>query len=56
MTDDKIKVTAESRAHPNLRKLARALIALARRELDAEANAQAQRAAEGGDDKLGDAA
>lgn len=33
--NDKVKVTSEMRAHPNLRKLARALLALAARQQEA---------------------
>lgn len=46
---DRIKVRAERRSEPNLQKLARALISIARRQLQAEREAAAER-------KPGDAA
>lgn len=36
--DKKVKVTMEARSEPQLRKLARALISLAQRKLEAEAS------------------
>lgn len=46
---NKVKVSADRRSDPNLQKLARALISIARRQLQAEPEASAER-------KPGDAA
>ena len=43
---EKIKTTVEERNHPNLRKLARALIALAIQQQQQRASIQTQRARE----------
>jgi hypothetical protein len=44
--DNQVAVTSELRTHPNLRKLARALILLARRQLDEQAALEAEAVSE----------